>query len=390
MRLLLVGNYLPDRQNSMLRYTDLLQRELGVRGHDVHVVMPAVCFGRFGQGTPLAKWLGYVDKYLLFPWQLRRAVRGWDWVHVCDHSNSVYLPYLPADRSSITCHDVLAIEAAEGKHPVQDVGRTVSATGRVQQRWIRKHLLRARRIVSISHATARSLKSMGAAGEITVIHNPLNRPFVPVAQAETERCRRHLKLAAGEKYVLHVGGNLWYKNRPGVLRIFGELRKHPEHKALRLVVAGHAWTDEMRTAAQEAGLNDDRAAGPVLTWVDPSDADVESLYTDAALFLFPSLQEGFGWPILEAQSCGAPVATTARDPMQEIAGDAALLLDPSDPAGAAQAIADAWSRFPELQEKGLRNAARYTADCLMPEYDDFFRRSVAAATGKGAETHHAA
>lgn len=380
MRLLLVGNYAPDRQNSMLRYQDLLQRELRARGYTVSTVAPQPVFGRMLRSGAAAKWLGYVDKYLLFPWRLRMIARRWDWVHICDHSNAVYLPHVPTQRSSITCHDVLAIEAAEGKHSVQDVGRTVSSTGRVQQRWIRKHLLRARKVVSISHATACALHAMGAAGSVVVIHNPLNRPFAPVTQVEVDRCRARLGLQSGEPYVLHVGGSLWYKNRPGVLRIFGALRRLPTFETLRLVMAGHPWTDEMRAAAREAGLNDDRSAGPVLTWVDPADSDVEALYTGAELFLFPSLQEGFGWPILEAQSCGTAVATTDRDPMREIAGEAAILLDPADATRAAETIAAAWHRLPELREAGRKNAAGYTPARLMPEYDAFFRAGLAATT----------
>lgn len=389
MRLLLVGNYAPDRQNSMLRYQHLLQRELSARGHEVVIVSPRPVFGRLVQGGALAKWLGYVDKYLLFPLRLRAAAHGWDWVHVCDHSNSVYLPYLPAERSSITCHDVLAIEAAEGKHSVEDVGRRVSSTGRIQQRWIRKHLLRARRVVSISHATARSLAALGVAGEIRVIHNPLNRAFEAASLAEVDRCRRHLDLQAGERYVLHIGGNLWYKNRVGVLRIFGALRMLPPFADLRLVLAGHAWTDEMRAAARDAGLNDDRSVGPVVTWIDPSDDDVEALYTGAELFLFPSLQEGFGWPILEAQSCGTVVATSDRDPMREIAGDAAILIEPNDAHGAAETIAAEWHRLPELREASLRNAAGYTPAELIPAYEVFFRSGLAAAK-EGVVIEHAA
>ena len=368
----------------------LLQRELSARGYAVGIAAPKPVFGGTGRRGALAKWLGYLDKYLLFPWHLRKAANGWDWVHICDHSNAVYLPYLPQDRSSITCHDLLAIEAAAGRHPVADVGRRVGWTGRVQQRWIAGHLLRAQRVVCISHSTARSLKALGATGESTVIHNPLSRPFSPRPQAEVERCRAQAGLLPQERYLLHVGGNLWYKNRVGVLRIFAALRAQSGFGDLRLVLAGHPWTAEMRAAARAAGLNDDSAAGPVLTWVDPADRDVEALYTGAELFLFPSLQEGFGWPILEAQSCGRPVATTDRDPMCEIAGGAAILFDPTDPLRAAEVIAAAWPRLPELRERGLENAAQYTAAQLMPLYDAFFQAAVSAEPLKGAADHDAA
>ena len=303
----------------------------------------------------------------------------------------MYLPWLRSDRSSITCHDLLAIEAARGNiHAEQDVGRRVGFTGRAQQRWISKHLLAARRVVCISRATQRSLLAMGAKGVILTIPNPLNRPYAPAAPEAVAACRARLGLQPHEPYLLHVGGNHWYKNRPGVLRIFAALRQNADLARVRLVMAGQPWTDAMRQTAATAGLNDDSAPGPVCTWLVPSDVDLEALYTGAELLLFPSLQEGFGWPLIEAESCGTPVATTARDPMQEIAGDAAILIDPAHPQDAATKIAEAWKVLPGLRERALRNAARYTAEQLMPCYERFFRDALAAAHGKGAKAHYAA
>ena len=132
MRILLVGNYVLDNQASMLRYADMLCRHLTLRGHEVEVIRPRVIVGNLAVQPLLRKWLGYVDKYVFFPSQLRSRARDFDLVHVCDHSNSMYLPAAGARPASITCHDLLAIGSAQGRYPQQEI----SLSGKVQQRWI--------------------------------------------------------------------------------------------------------------------------------------------------------------------------------------------------------------------------------------------------------------
>ena len=93
MRILLVGNYPLDDQPSMSRYAEMLRREMMHRGHAAELVLPGAFFGLLHREGPMGKWLGYIDKYLLFPWVLRRLAKGFDLVHICDHSNSMYLPH---------------------------------------------------------------------------------------------------------------------------------------------------------------------------------------------------------------------------------------------------------------------------------------------------------
>src|SRR6185503_1919279 len=134
MRILLVGNYALDNQASMLRYADMLCRGLGQRGHTVELMQPPPVLGHLFKTPLVRKWLGYVDKYILFPFRLRSRAREFDLVHVCDHSNSMYLTHAGSRPASITCHDLLAIGSAMGKYPEQKI----AVSGRVQQRWILK------------------------------------------------------------------------------------------------------------------------------------------------------------------------------------------------------------------------------------------------------------
>jgi glycosyltransferase involved in cell wall biosynthesis len=89
--------------------------------------------------------------------------------------------------------------------------------------------------------------------------------------------------------------------------------------------------------------------------------------------LFPSLYEGFGWPLIEAQSCGCPVITSNRPPMTEVAGDAALYIDPADEDSAAERIAEGFERLAQLREAGFRNAERFDPNRVFAQYERFFR-----------------
>jgi glycosyltransferase involved in cell wall biosynthesis len=106
----------------------------------------------------------------------------------------------------------------------------------------------------------------------------------------------------------------------------------------------------------------------VLEIHDAGSEDLQALYTLAHVLLFPSLCEGFGWPIIEAQACGCPVVTSDRPPLTEVAGDAALFVPPEEIDAAAAAIASSWSRLALQKERGLLNAARYTTSSMIDAY----------------------
>ena len=91
MKVLLLANYLNDEQESMKRFAALMERGLTRAGHNVRVVRPKAYVGRLhASAQGLGKWLGYVDKFVVFPPFLRSAVKWADVVHICDHSNAFY------------------------------------------------------------------------------------------------------------------------------------------------------------------------------------------------------------------------------------------------------------------------------------------------------------
>src|SRR5207253_8261841 len=104
-----------------------------------------------------------------------------------------------------------------------------------------------------------------------------------------------------------------------------------------------------------------------------------ALYAGAEAFLFPSLAEGFGLPVLEAMACGTPVVTSDRSSLPEVAGDAAVLCDPTDPESIGEALSSVL-RDPDLAVRlgrsGLERAARYTWERRARETASLYRALV--------------
>lgn len=370
MKILLIGNYLSDAQQSMQRYAALLQAGLADAGHDVRVIRPAEEAGKLAP-RQAAKWFGYIDKLALFPRALRGALDWADLVHVCDHSNAFYMRYLQDRPHLVTCHDLLAVRSARGE--MQD--QPTRWSGRQLQRMILDGLRLARNIVCVSEATRADVLRCVAGGQarVSVIYNGLNYPYEPMDDMEATGRLSKAGIDPNQGFILHVGGNQWYKNRLGVLRIFAHLRRRLSSRSPALVMAGKPWTDEMRNLVQTEKLS-----GSAIELVDITEMDLRALYTRAKALLFPSLEEGFGWPIAEAHSCGCPVVTSNRAPMTEVGGDAAFYVDPRDEERAALALAGVIARSAD-REANLRNASRFRPGDMIDAYAALYRQVLNGA-----------
>ncbi|KWT97070.1 MULTISPECIES: glycosyltransferase family 1 protein [unclassified Variovorax] len=372
MKVLLIGNYVPDGQTSMLAFKRILERELPRNGCELRVLTPPRRVLRVPTSSRLWKWLGYVDKFILFIPTLSRHLRWADVVHVADHSNGMYIPWVKSKPNVITCHDVIAVQAAKGMVD----GWNVGWTGRLFQRLIAKGLRTADLVACVSHLTRRELLALGLAEEarVTVVLNGLNDDFRPVPPEEAQGLIRRFGISAGDKFLVHVGWDLARKNRRKVLETFIALRERAAASGRpapveQLLFIGPELVPEMAELACKHGVADQ-----VKTVQGVSHEELRALYASATALLFPSLQEGFGWPVIEAQACGCPVFTSDLAPMNEIGGEGAVYVDPDDADAMAAAIENAAPRFAEMRRLGIENAAHYSAQRMASNYVATYRR----------------
>jgi glycosyltransferase involved in cell wall biosynthesis len=192
--------------------------------------------------------------------------------------------------------------------------------------------------------------------------------------SETDAVRERLELG-NRPVVLTVSAKRPHKN---LVRLLEAIALIPEERRPVLLLPGYPtpWEGELRTRAVELGLE---AYTRFLGWV--GDDELEKLYTVAGCFVFPSLYEGFGLPVLEAMARGIPVACSDRGSLPEVAAGAARLFDPEDPAAIASAIEVLLTDRDEaarLVAAGRERAAQLTWEQSARATADVYRRTLAA------------
>jgi glycosyltransferase involved in cell wall biosynthesis len=231
---------------------------------------------------------------------------------------------------------------------VHDLGyRRFPAAHTHRQRWYldwstQWSALAATRLIAVSRATAADLTHFYATpqGKIDVIYEAAEPLAGPVATAAQVKSRYGLT----RPYLLYVGTIQPRKNLARLLYAYAKLPANDRLPPDLVLAGGSGWlSGPLYQLATDLGLGERvRFLGYV------PDADLPALYAGALAFCFPSLFEGFGLPVLEAQHYGVPVMTANNSALPEIAGDAALLVDPTD----IDALADAMLRL--SQDEALR------------------------------------
>ncbi len=331
--LLITGAYAPDRLRSMRRYSDLVEGVASGVADSVELVDPPVVVGGSSWIPPrLRKMLGFVDKYLFFPLLLRfyaglRSRRGYEcFIHVTDQGLGPLVTWLGGFRVIVTVHDLIAVRGAIGEIS----GRSPAGWSKG---WFQKYILWSLRfpssVICVSEKTRRDCERLlGPEHHYHCVLNPLDPSFGRQADAAATQ-------ELPPSFFLHVGNGLWYKNRPGVLLIYAALKREMREDALpSLVMMGDPASGIEQQLAAELGIS-----GSLIWVARPSTAFIVAAYDRARALIFPSLEEGFGWPVLEAMSRGCPVFASNRPPLTEVGGDAVEYIDPEDAEKAASVIA---------------------------------------------------
>jgi glycosyltransferase involved in cell wall biosynthesis len=257
------------------------------------------------------------------------------------------LPLMFPGRAVVTVHD-LGYKYFPEAHPTL-ARRYLEWTTRFSAR-------RATRVLADSLATAKDLAAHYRIPEhkMSVVYPGVDEDLHPVTDSDALAAMRQ-RYDLPERYLLFVGTLQPRKNIARIVQAYARWRKDYDGDDVALVLAGQqGWLyDPTWTAGVE---------GVILPgYID--DADVPALYSGALGLVFPSLHEGFGFPILEAMRCGIPAITSTTSSMPEVAGDAALLVNARDVdaiAGAIHRIVTDDALRADLIAKGHARTAQFT------------------------------
>jgi glycosyltransferase involved in cell wall biosynthesis len=249
--------------------------------------------------------------------------------------------------------------------------------------WIaRLGLMRsAHQVLTISQQTANdAMEHLRVPEErITVIDSGVSDHFAKLvsSHAEADSILREALPKVRSGFLLYVGGTDFRKNLEGAIRGYAELPA-PLRDAHQLVIAcnlAYLRRFNLRAFARKLGIE---PRNFLLTGF-VSDRELAALYRGCELFIFPSLYEGAGLPILEAMTCGAPVAVSGVSAMPELLGDMQATFDPKDPADIARCIREIVedpALLDALRERSQRRAAFYTWERVAKRTIEGYERAL--------------
>ncbi len=365
----------------MPRFAKMLAEGMKARHHEVEIWSPKEYFHKFPLKENLKKWMGYIDQYLIFPVQVRRKKKALPRETLFVFTDHALGPWvkLVADKPHVVhCHDFLAQRSALNE--IEE--NKTSWTGKQYQALIRNGYSTGKNFISVSEKTKQDLskfiKVNPARSE--VVYNGLNQQFLPHdADNARKLLSKEINLQIGDGYILHVGGNQWYKNRIGVIEIYNAWRK-TSGAALPLLLVGQAPLSALEKVFEASPFKSD-----IHFIKNASDNIVKLAYCGARAFLFPSLAEGFGWPIAEAMASGCPVITTHEAPMTEVAGKAAYYISKRPTEGeqvekwafkSAAVLQQLLTLQPEerkkMIKKGIDNAKRFDKNLALDNIEQIY------------------
>jgi glycosyltransferase involved in cell wall biosynthesis len=286
------------------------------------------------------------------------------------HGPTNVLPRTVPRASVVTIHDIAFIRHPEFYRP----------TRRYYQRFLTRRSARAATlVVTVSEHTKRDLVEFFRInpGKIQVIHPSIAPDFQPAAPEVIARFRA--KKGLPERFLLYLGTLEPRKNLATLVTAYARLRSHMGADTPPLVLAGaKGWYYEsLFQRVRELGLERD------VTFVGFVSSEEQPLwYASAALFVYPSLYEGFGAPIVEALGCGTPTITSTTSSMPEAAGSLARLVEPDNAEELATAMYDTLyddALRARTQVEGPQWARQFSLERMARQYIDVYTETAQRA-----------
>ncbi len=231
----------------------------------------------------------------------------------------------------------------------------------------------ADRIIGVSESTSQDIVELldGDPKRVNVVHEAVNPFFFEEPESDEESRLLHA-LGLQSLFILTVGTVEPRKNYSTVLKAFNRIQQQRQDVQL-LIVGSPGWLSEDIAYMIRRRRN-------VLWLDDADDGTLRVLYRNAAVFLFPSLYEGFGLPVLEAMACGTPVVTSEAGSLPEIGGDAARYVSPNNTEGIAEAVLrflDDSALREDYVGKGRENVRRFSWETAAEKTWRVFHEAIA-------------
>jgi glycosyltransferase involved in cell wall biosynthesis len=279
---------------------------------------------------------------------------------------------LTPGRRVATIHDVI---------PLISPAASTTLDRLIYQHWLPRIARRLDAILTVSACSRHDIVRLLGVDptRVHVVPNAVGPAFAPTPREQVEAVVRRHGISA--PYILYVGSVEARKNLSRLLDAYATLRAQDSSRQLVIVGAAGWKSSPVYATVERLGLG----RSVLFTGYIP-DADLPALYGGADLFVFPSLYEGCGLPVLEAMACGTPVVTSNTSSLPEVAGDAALQCDPEDVPALAQAMHDLLrdpARQHDLRERGRAWAQTFSWERTATETLQVYQQLAAGRTTNG-------
>jgi glycosyltransferase involved in cell wall biosynthesis len=271
----------------------------------------------------------FYERFWNFPRLIQRQTA--DIFHIIDHSEAHIVNWLKKTNKPVvvTCHDLINFFYRD------NLGGSVQLPIISNGLWLRsvKAMQNADHIVAVSTVTAKDISQILNINPalIDVIPNAVEQIFQPLAKNQAESFRQQQGISKETFCLLNVGGNNPRKNISTILQTIKVLKE--KGLPIHFWKAGSDFTNEQKQFIQTHTLESN------CSYIgQPDKSTLVQIYNAADVLLAPSLHEGFGITILEAMACGTPVITSNVSAMPEVAGDAGVLIEPTNPQTGADAV----------------------------------------------------
>jgi glycosyltransferase involved in cell wall biosynthesis len=277
------------------------------------------------------------------------------------HCTSNTAPIFTSLPLVVTLHDIIYMESSYLKI-MQGSGSWYQKFGNAYRRmFVPKIIRKSRKIITVSNFEKNRIgQFFGMANDnrLTAVYNGVSEHFVPIIDpSELQRVKAKYHLP--DRFFFFLGNTDPKKNTKGTLKAFSDFLKQTNLE-YKLVMLDYDRT-ELEKLLDEIG--DAELINKIILTGYVVNTDLPAIYSQCEIFLYPSLRESFGIPMLEAMACGAPVITSNTSSMPEVAGDGAIIIDPYNPMEITEAMIQLLNDNKlreELIRKGFEQASKFS------------------------------